>query len=314
MIGRVLQGVGGVYRVYVDGAELECSLRGRIKQGEGSIAVGDRVEIERQEDGSCRIERVLPREGQLSRRSFAKRREQVLAANVDQLAAVVALARPEPDLFLLDRLLAVAELNHLDAFIVLNKVDLEAEAAVGAGERGTDLPDLLRPYAEAGYEIVRTSVKSGTGIDSLRERLHDRITVFAGASGVGKSSLLNALVPDLGLRVGTVGARSGRGRHTTTAGQLIPLGDGSFLADTPGVQNFEPAALEPGELSAVFREFRPYLDHCRFADCRHRDEPGCAVREAVAQGGLSERRHESYLALLESAERAARPWDRQGPG
>jgi ribosome biogenesis GTPase len=130
---------------------------------------------------------------------------------------------------------------------------------------------------------------------------------------VGKSSLLNALLPGLGLRVGEVGGRSGRGRHTTTSGQLIPLGEDSFLADTPGVQNFEPAALEPGELSAVFREFRPYLERCRFANCRHRDEPGCAVREAVAQGRLSERRHESYLALLESAERAARPWDRQGP-
>jgi len=310
LIGRVLQGVGGVYRVYLDGAELECSLRGRIKQGEGSIAVGDRVEIERQEDGSCCIEQVLPRQGQLSRRSFAKRREQVLAANVDQLAAVVALTRPEPDLFLLDRLLAVAELNELDAFIVLNKLDLEAEAGSGARAHAGDLPDSLRPYGEAGYEVLPTSVKSGSGIELLRERLHGRTTVFAGASGVGKSSLLNALLPGLGLRVGTVGARTGRGRHTTTAGQLIPLDDGSFLADTPGVQNFEPAALEPRELSAVFREFRPYLDHCRFADCRHRDEPGCAVREAVAQGRLSARRHESYLALLESAERAARPWER----
>jgi ribosome biogenesis GTPase len=314
LIGRVLQGVGGVYRVYVDGAELECSLRGRIKQGEGSIAVGDRVEVDQQADGSCCIEAVLPRRGQLSRRSFAKRREQVLAANVDQLAAVVALTRPEPDLFLLDRLLAVAELNDLDAFIVVNKVDLEAEPESGAGTPPFhQLPESLSPYSQAGYQIIPTSVKSGTGIDSLRERLHGRITVFAGASGVGKSSLLNALLPGLELRVGTVGTRSGRGRHTTTAGQLIPLGDGSFLADTPGVQNFEPAALEPDELSAVFREFRPYLDRCRFADCRHRDEPGCAVREAVLEGRLSERRHESYLALLESAEKAARPWERQGP-
>lgn len=313
LIGRVLQGVGGVYRVYVDGAELECSLRGRIKQGEGSIAVGDRVEIERQEDGSCRIEQVLPREGQLSRRSFAKRREQVLAANVDQLAAVVALARPEPDLFLLDRLLAVAELNHLDAFIVLNKVDLEANGTSDIPSPSGGLPESVGPYLDAGYQIIPTSVKTGSGIESLHERLAGRVTVFAGASGVGKSSLLNALLPGLDLRVGEVGGRSGRGRHTTTSGQLIPLGEDSFLADTPGVQNFEPAALEPGELSAVFREFRPFLDHCRFANCRHRDEPGCAVRKAISEGRLSTRRHESYIALLESAERAARPWERQGP-
>ena len=150
-------------------------------------------------------------------------------------------------------------------------------------------------------------------MEDLRSRLADRVTVFAGSSGVGKSSLLNALLPGLDLRVGEVGARSGRGRHTTTAGQLIPLTEHSFLADTPGVQNFEPAALEPGELSGVFREFRPFLDGCRFANCRHREEPGCAVREAVKEGRLSERRHESYLALLESAERAVRPWEKQGP-
>lgn len=312
MIGRVLQGVGGVYRIFVDGSEIECSLRGRIKQGEGTIAVGDLVEVERQGDGSYRIEAVLPRRTELSRRSFAKRKEQVLAANVDQLAAVVSLSRPEPDLFLLDRLLAVAELNDLEAFIVLNKVDLGLPEA-GRQVSPSNLPDSLRAYLEAGYEVIPTSVKTGEGMEDLRSRLADRVTVFAGSSGVGKSSLLNALLPGLDLRVGEVGARSGRGRHTTTAGQLIPLTEHSFLADTPGVQNFEPAALEPGELSGVFREFRPFLDGCRFANCRHREEPGCAVREAVKEGRLSERRHESYLALLESAERAVRPWEKQGP-
>lgn len=312
MIARVLQGVGGIYRVFADGTEIECSLRGRIKQGVGTIAVGDLVEVERQEDGSFRIEAVLPRRTELSRRSFAKRKEQVLAANVDQVAAVVSLSRPEPDLFLLDRLLAVAELNDLEAFIILNKVDLGDEETRNEDDLA-DLPDYLQPYLLAGYEVVPTSVKTGEGIESLRTRLEDRVTVFAGSSGVGKSSLLNALLPGLDLRVGDVGARSGRGRHTTTAGQLIPLTGQSFLADTPGVQNFEPAALEPGELSGVFREFRPFLGNCRFANCRHRDEPGCAVREAVKDGRLSERRHESYLALLESAERAVRPWEKQSP-
>ncbi len=158
------------------------------------------------------------------------------------------------------------------------------------------------------------SAKASEGIDRLAERLAGHTTVLAGASGVGKSSLVNAMVPGLELRVGEVGERSGRGKHTTTAGRLIPLGDETFIADTPGVQNFEPAALEPGELPSVFREFRPHLDRCRFADCRHREEPGCAVREAIAEGQVSERRHESYLAMLEAAERAARPWERQGPG
>jgi ribosome biogenesis GTPase len=304
VIGRILRGAGGAYQVLAGEAEFSCSLRGRIKQGVGSIAVGDRVEFEQLEDGSCRINSVLPRHSVLSRRSFAKRKEQVLAANVDQVAAVVAVVRPDPDPFLLDRLLAVAELNDLSSFIICNKSDLSESAS---------LPDLLQPYADAGYEVLRVSAKSGTGMDALRERLEGRITVLAGSSGVGKSSLVNTLVPGLDLRVGDVGERSGRGKHTTTSGLLIPLGGDTFLADTPGVQNFEPAALEPGELPAVFREFRPYLDSCRFADCRHRDEPGCAVQDAVKNNQISPRRHDSYLALLETAERASRPWDRQGP-
>jgi ribosome biogenesis GTPase len=304
LIGRILRGAGGAYLVLAGDTEFSCSLRGRIKQGEGSIAVGDRVEVEQLKDGSCRIDAVLPRHSVLSRRSFAKRREQVLAANVDKVAAVVSVTRPDPDPFLLDRLLAVAELNDLSSFIICNKSDLSDSES---------LPDLLQPYVDAGYEVLQVSAKSGTGMDALRERLEGRITVLAGSSGVGKSSLVNTLVPGLDLRVGDVGERSGRGKHTTTAGLLIPLGGDSFLADTPGVQNFEPAALEPGELPAVFREFRPFLDRCRFADCRHRDEPGCAVREAVADHHVSARRHESYLTLLETAERASRPWDRRGP-
>jgi ribosome biogenesis GTPase len=304
VIGRVLRGAGGAYLVLAGDRELSCSLRGRIKQGEGSIAVGDRVEVEQLEDGSCRIDSVLPRHSVLSRRSFAKRKEQVLAANVDQVAAVVAVARPEPDPFLLDRLLAVAEINDLSSFIICNKCDLSEFEG---------LPELILPYSDAGYDVLQVSAKTGAGMDALDERLAGRITVLAGASGVGKSSLVNALVPGLDLRVGEVGERSGRGRHTTTAGLLIPLGNDTFLADTPGVQNFEPAALEMEELPAVFREFRPYLGQCRFADCRHREEPGCAVRDAVEEKLVSARRYESYLALLETAERASRPWDRRGP-
>jgi ribosome biogenesis GTPase len=304
VIGRVLRGAGGAYLVLAGDRELSCSLRGRIKQGEGSIAVGDRVEVEQLEDGSCRIDSVLPRHSVLSRRSFAKRKEQVLAANVDQVAAVVAVARPEPDPFLLDRLLAVAEINDLSSFIICNKCDLSEFEG---------LPELILPYSDAGYDVLQVSAKTGAGMDALDERLAGRITVLAGASGVGKSSLVNALVPGLDLRVGDVGERSGRGRHTTTAGLLIPLGNDTFLADTPGVQNFEPAALEMEELPAVFREFRPYLGQCRFADCRHREEPGCAVRDAVEEKLVSARRYESYLALLETAERASRPWDRRGP-
>ena len=295
MIARVLRIAGGSYRVRAEGRELDCSLRGRLKLDEGgSVAVGDRVEVEELDDGSCRITGVEPRRSALVRRAVARRKDQVMAANIDQVAVVVAAARPEPDLYMLDRLLAVAELDELDAFIIFNKAELLDDPEA--------LPADLALYADLGYDILPTSAKSGTGIEPLRDRLSDSTTVLAGASGVGKSSLLNALRPELDLRVGDVGDRSGRGRHTTTAARLIPLGDETFIADTPGIQHFVPVGLEAGFLEHGFREFHPYLGACRFTDCKHREEPGCAILEEIEAGKVSERRHESYLALLEAAE------------
>ncbi|MGD8495258.1 MAG: ribosome small subunit-dependent GTPase A [Gemmatimonadales bacterium] len=297
MIARVLQAGGGTYRVRAGGREFECSLRGRLKLDEGgSVAVGDRVEVEELEDGSCRITEVLPRRSALIRRAVARRKDQVMAANVDQVAAVISAARPEPDLYMLDRLLAVAEFDELDAFVVFNKTDeLEAEVA-------DPLPPEIAAYGTIGYDVLPTSATGGLGIETLRERLAGRVTVLAGASGVGKSSLLNALFPGLDLRVGDVGERSGRGRHTTTSARLIPIDDDTFIADTPGIQHFVPAELEPATLEYAFREFRPWLGGCRFANCRHREEPGCAVLEAVESGDILPRRHASYVTLLGEAE------------
>lgn len=297
MIARVLQVAGGTYRVRSEGREFDCSLRGRLKLDEGgSVAVGDRVEVEELEDGSCRITGVEPRKSALVRRAVARRKDQVMAANVDQVAAVVAAARPEPDLYMLDRLLAVAELDELDAFIVLNKIDLL--------ENDDGLPAELETYVDMGYDMLRASASARVGIAALRDRLEGFTTVLAGASGVGKSSLLNALSPKLDLRVGEVGDRSGRGRHTTTVARLIPLDDDTFIADTPGIQHFVPVGLEASLLEYGFREFRPYRGACRFTDCKHREEPGCAILGAVEEGLISPRRHESYLALLEATETA----------
>jgi len=294
MIGRVLQGSGGTYRVRAGSRELECSLRGRIKQGNaGSVAVGDRVHIEELDDGSCRITEILPRKGVLARRAMARRRDQIMAANIDQLAIVVATKRPELDLHMLDRLLAVAELNDLDPIIVCNKTDL-TEA------RPSDL-DL---YQTIGYDILFTSVKLDIGIDELHERLAGRTTVLAGASGVGKSSLLNAMIPGLNLRVGDVGERKGRGRHTTTSAQLIPIDDETFIADTPGIQHFVPTGVGVEVLSHAFPEFRPLEGTCRFADCKHKSEPGCSVLDALANNQIDQRRYEAYLAILAEAESA----------
>lgn len=294
MIARVLQGSGGTYRVRAEGRELECSLRGRIKHGDrGSVAVGDRVRVEELEDGSCRITEILPRTGVLARRSIARRRDQIMAANLDQLAVVVSVTRPEPDLYMLDRLLAVAELNDLDGFIVCNKMDL-----------ADSLPADFDVYRDIGYEILPASVNQMVGIEALRERLEGHTTVLAGASGVGKSSLLNALMPGLDLRVGDVGERKGRGRHTTTSARLIPLDDETYIADTPGIQHFVPTGVGVATLGGAFPELRPLEGCCRFADCRHRAEPGCAVRDALANGDIDQRRYESYLAILAEAEAA----------
>lgn len=288
--------MAGTYHVEADGEVLECTLRGRVKhRGGGSqVAVGDRVRVERLPDGSCRIREPLRRKSALSRLGVARRREQVIAANIDQVAAVVSVARPEPDFSLLDRLLVLAELNRLAAAVVVNKVDLLPDDA--------RLPSGFEPYLAAGYPLLRTSAKRGDGLEALRERLTDRVTVLTGASGTGKSSLLNALVPGLSLRIGEVGRRKGRGRHTTVSAALYPFPPGGYVADTPGLQYLALWEADPAALSDAFPEFREPAADCRFADCRHRAEPACSVRAAVEAGELSRRRYESYLALLEEAE------------
>lgn len=292
LTGRVLEMVAGVYRVELDGEDVSCVLRGRAKRGGHSVVAGDMVAVERLPDGTFRIDRRLPRRSRLARTTPSGRR-QIIAANIDQVAVVVAVARPSPDLRMLDRLLVLAHLNGLSSLVVVNKSDLleppGEEAAL----------DAFHPYREAGYPVVLTSAPTGRGLDELRTTLHGRVSVFAGASGVGKSSLLNALMPGLGLRIGAVGEKDGRGRHTTVSARLIRLADDGFLADTPGIQYIGVGAVSPRDLSGAFPEFGPYLAKCRFSDCRHAAEPDCAVRGAVEAGAISEDRFLSFRSLLE---------------
>ena len=294
--------VAGAYHVEMEGDEvLECSLRGRVKQKVGQqVSVGDLVRVERLDDGSCRIADLLPRHSALSRHGVVRRREQVIVANVDQVVAVVATESPEPDFSMVDRLLAIAELNELDGFVVLNKADLATPARAGDGAAA--LPPSFEPYRAAGYDVLITSAERAVGLDELRERLIGRITVFSGPSGVGKSSLLNSLMPGLDLRVGEVGQRKGRGRHTTVAAGLYPFPEGGYVADTPGLQYLALWAVDPRALGHSFPEFRGPSEECRFGDCVHRAEPGCAVRDAVESGAIELRRYDSYQALLREAE------------
>jgi ribosome biogenesis GTPase len=233
------------------------------------------------------IERVEPRRGVLTRAS--RRREHVLVANVDQLVIVMSLVEPDLKPHLIDRYLATAQQGGLAAIICLNKGDLVESAPLQA---------LIGAYSQLGVPTVLTSAKSGQGIERLRELLKGRATVFSGQSGVGKSSLLNAVQPELALRVKSVSGVNQKGRHTTTTAELIRLEFGGWVVDTPGVRQFELWDIIPEEVEGFFPEFRPFVPLCAFPDCTHTHEGACAVKSAVNRRQISLRRYHSYIGMF----------------
>ena len=303
MQGTVLSGTGGVWRVLgLDGVTYECALRGKLKQGGLKLAVGDDVELERGDRGEATaIGSILPRRSKLARRSpGGGRGERIVAANVDQVVVIFALVKPTPHPRMLDRFLVIAESNGLAARIVVNKVDLASEA---------DAEALFADHVRAGYPLHLTSTKDGgRGLEALHDALQGRTSALTGPSGVGKSSLMNALYPGLRLRVGEISESVNKGRHTTVGALLHPLPDGGFVADTPGLREIGLWGLEPSEVADCFPEFRSLTALCRFADCTHTVEPGCEVLDALARGEVSATRHESYVKLREEVEEAARLW------
>lgn len=278
---------------------LVASLRGRVKRADDDrVLVGDRVTLEFQDDGSATIERVEPRRSLLLRRRPGKRHgERAVVANVDQVIVVGSAAEPEWDPSLMDRFLAVAEANQLVIVLVLNKCDLAPEY-----ER------LAAPYRAVGYDVLYTSAREGKGVEALRQQLAGRVSVFTGPTGVGKSSLLNALQPGLSLRTATVSRKSGRGRHTTVTAEMHPLQAGGFVVDTPGLSDIGLWGLEPPDVMHAFPEIAAAGPECRFDNCRHLGEPGCAVEVAAARGDIAATRLASYRQLLHEAMQAARPW------
>ena len=303
MRGTALSGTGGIWRVLgADGVTYECAVRGRIKQSGLKLAVGDDVELERVEGSDAYVVcEIHPRRSKLARREpGAGRGERIVAANVDQVVVVFALVKPTPHPRMLDRFLVIAEANSLAARIVINKVDLAGEAEATA---------LFADHVRAGYPLHLTSTKDGgRGLGPLHDALQGRTSALTGPSGVGKSSLMNALYPGLNLRVGEISESVNKGRHTTVGALLHPLPDGGFVADTPGLREIGMWGLDPSEVADCFPEFRPLTSECRFADCTHTVEPGCAVLAAIAAGDLSAVRHESYVKLREELEEAARLW------
>lgn len=294
--GVVMSAFGGRYRIWSEGEEFYAALRGKLKQGEDRVVVGDEVMVELHPDGSATIERVEPRRSALKRRTPGKLRgARVVAANVDQVAVVGSVARPDWDFHLMDRFVAVAEANRLPAVLVINKADLASH-----------FEELAAPYCKAGYRVVVTSVPEGRGLEEFKNLLLGRVTVVTGPTGVGKSSLLNAVQPGLRLRTGEVGRRGGR--HTTVAAEMQRLEEGGFVVDTPGLRDIGLWGLSPEEVEMAFPELREFAAGCRFDNCRHLEEPGCAVMEAAARGELAHSRLASYRKLLAEAQAAARPW------
>jgi len=303
MRGTALSGTGGIWRVLgADGLTYDCSVRGRVKLGGLKLAVGDEVELEPKDAGDgFVIAEIHPRRSKLARREPGSGRgERIIAANVDQVVVVFALVKPTPHPAMLDRFLVIAEANSLAARIVVNKVDLASESEAQA---------MFADHVRAGYPLHLTSTKDGgRGLAPLHDALQNRTSALTGPSGVGKSSLMNALYPGLNLRVGEISESVNKGRHTTVGALLHPLPDGGFVADTPGLREIGMWGLDPSDLADCFPEFRPLTALCRFADCTHTVEPGCAVLEAIAARDVSARRHESYVKLREELQEAARLW------
>jgi ribosome biogenesis GTPase len=319
-MGRVIRAQSGLYAVQTDSGTVTATLRGRLKrqrQDLGLVALGDFVRLEPIGDELAEspgtpvppsaisawvsgvdavVVEILPRASMLARRAPGPKgvwARDIIVANIDLLAAVFSAREPEPHLGMLDRFLALAEMDELSSLIVMNKVDLTVPPALAAR---------LETYEAIGYRVLLASAATGQGMDALAAELAGRVSAVVGPSGVGKSSLLNALCPGFELPVGPVSEAVGKGRHTTRVAQLLPLPGGGLVADTPGLREIGMWDVDPGELEWAFVEFRPYLRQCRFYDCTHAHEPDCAIQRAVADGEIAPERYASYLRLLAEEE------------
>ena len=279
--GRILRSISGFYDVQTSGGMITCRARGTLRRGDTPLT-GDLVEIS-VENGKGMVERILPR-----RNSFVR----PAVANVDALVIFASNVNPVTEPFLIDRVAAIAGDRGVEVILCINKCDLDPAV------------DLERIYKAAGFPVICTSAQTGEGVEALRAMLRGKLTAFTGNSGVGKSSILNALCPELALPTGEVSQKLGRGRHTTRHVELYELEEDTYVADTPGFSSFDTDQMEvilKENLQYAFPDFGEFVGKCQFHDCSHRKEPGCAVTAAVAAGQLEPTRYDSYLRLYEKA-------------
>jgi ribosome biogenesis GTPase len=312
--GLVIKAQSGFFTVHTVEGDFVCRVRGRLKQERRDtdlVAIGDRVRISAAKDRHGMIEEIAERKRALARLSprpggrgsrrwdrdgYLAEREQVIVANPDQAIFVFSCAQPSPNLRMLDRLLVGSEIQHIPAVVCANKVDLVTRRESRA---------LFGIYEEIGYPTLYVSALKRRGVRGLHRQLKGRVSVLVGPSGTGKTSLLNALQPDLGLRVREVSQATSKGRHTTVVPELIRLDAGGWVADTPGIRALALFDIDPEELDAYFPDIAPFVTHCRFSDCTHTVEPGCAVMQAVEEDQVSWHRYESYVRLRDEHQKLA---------
>ncbi len=278
--GRIIRSISGFYEVQTSKGTVTCRARGNLRHERECPVTGDLVEIT-VEKGKGMVEKILPR-----RNCFVR----PAVANVDALVVFAANVNPVTEPFLIDRVAAIAGNQEVPVYLCVNKCDLDPAQ------------DLVRIYSHAGFPVIRASAETGEGVENLRSMIRGKLVAFTGNSGVGKSSMLNRLCPELGLATGEVSEKLGRGRHTTRHVELYSLGEDTFVADTPGFSSFDTDQMElilKENLQYAFPDFGPFLGRCQFHDCTHRKEPGCAVTAALAAGELEPTRYESYLRLYE---------------
>ncbi|MFD2532089.1 ribosome small subunit-dependent GTPase A [Gracilimonas halophila] len=297
--GRVIQSTGSWYLIDTGEKVVESRLPGRFrlenKQVTNPIAVGDLVDIVINDDASGSIEKIHPRENYITRQAtHSKKGEQILVSNLDQACVVQSIKKPRVKEGFIDRFLVTCEAYEVKPVIIINKMDLAKSGGKAFAE------ELRELYTELGYEFLTTSIQDEESLKKLKELLKEVTSAFIGPSGVGKTSLINAIDPSFDLKVNEVSDFSNKGKHTTTFARLIPLSFGGYIADTPGIREFGLVNIQPWELSLFFPEMLEPRQHCQFSNCTHAHEPKCGVAEAFERGEIAASRYQSYLNMLDS--------------